>query len=40
MHIAMKGNDKRGEIHREWRIKNGLPADYNKMIEAMIIAQK
>ncbi|MCS7114721.1 MAG: hypothetical protein RMJ15_01135 [Nitrososphaerota archaeon] len=27
-HIAMKGNDKLGEIHREWRIANGLLGDY------------
>jgi hypothetical protein len=27
-HIAMKGNDEPGEIHREWRIENGLLGDY------------
>jgi hypothetical protein len=32
-HIAMKGNDKPGEIHREWRIENGLPGDYKTAVE-------
>jgi len=37
-HIAMKGNNKPGEPHREWRIKKGLLGDYttgrevNKMV--------
>jgi hypothetical protein len=37
-HIAMKGNDKPGEIHREWRIANGLLGDYetNKEVNQMI----
>jgi len=34
----MKGNDKPGEIHREWRIANGLLGDYetNKEVNQMI----
>ncbi|MEM2915069.1 MAG: hypothetical protein QXH91_06705 [Candidatus Bathyarchaeia archaeon] len=38
-HIAMKGNNKLGEIHREWRIANGLLGDYetNKEINQMIL---
>jgi hypothetical protein len=40
MHIAMKGNNKRGEVHREWRIKNDLPADYTHRSETRMIASK
>lgn len=32
-HIAMKGNNKPGEVHREWRIGNGLTGDYETMRE-------
>jgi len=40
MHIAMMGNNKIGEIHREWRIKNSLPADYEHRSETRMIASK
>ncbi|MEM3906613.1 MAG: hypothetical protein QXZ17_07065 [Nitrososphaerota archaeon] len=29
----MKGNNKPGEVHREWRIGNGLIGDYETMRE-------
>jgi hypothetical protein len=34
----MKGNDEPGEIHREWRIENGLLGDYKtaKEVNQMI----
>ena len=39
-HIAMKGNLKPGEVHREWRIENNMPGDYRNMGEVMRIVPK
>jgi hypothetical protein len=33
-YIAMKGNNKFGEVHREWRVENGLLGDYETAGEA------
>ena len=40
MHIAMMENNKIGEIHREWRIKNSLSADYEHRSGTRMIASK
>jgi|OpeIllAssembly_1097287.scaffolds.fasta_scaffold2055452_1 predicted transcriptional regulator len=39
-HLASEGNNRPGDAHREWRLKNRFPADYMIPDEAEVISSK